>query len=64
MTAMPPKTDSVPTPTGKIAASASQAYSMVEGLPPGHLEQEPYLWLQAVDNTVRTCIQQLQMANE
>jgi len=45
--------------TGKIAASASQAYGMVEGLPPGHLEQEPALWVEAVDKTVRACVQQL-----
>lgn len=45
--------------TGKVVASASHAYGMVEGLPPGHLEQEPHLWLEAVDKTVRACIQQL-----
>ena len=27
--------------TGKILASASQAYGMIPGLPPGHLEQDP-----------------------
>jgi xylulokinase len=45
--------------SGKIVASASQAYGLVEGLPPGHLEQEPKVWLDAVDKTVRACIQQL-----
>jgi xylulokinase len=45
--------------TGKIAASASQAYGMIEGLPPGHLEQDPQLWVDAVDKTVRACLQQL-----
>jgi xylulokinase len=44
---------------GKIVASASQAYGMVPGLPPGHLEQDPEVWLKAVDQTVRTCITQL-----
>ena len=45
--------------TGKIVASASQAYGMVGGLPPGHLEQDPAEWLKAVDQTVRSCIAQL-----
>lgn len=45
--------------SGKIVASASQGYGMIEGLPPGHLEQEPQTWLDAVDQTVRACIQQL-----
>ena len=45
--------------TGKIVATASQPYDMIDGLPPGHLEQEPQVWLDAVDKTVRSCIQQL-----
>jgi xylulokinase len=45
--------------SGKIVASASEAYGLVDGLPPGHLEQEPKVWLDAVDKTVRACIQQL-----
>ncbi len=44
---------------GKIIASASQAYGMIPGLPPGHLEQDPAEWLKAVDQTVRSCIAQL-----
>ena len=45
--------------SGKIVASASQSYGMIEGLPPGHLEQEPQAWLDAVDHAVRACLQQL-----
>jgi xylulokinase len=45
--------------TCKIVASASQSYGMIEGLPAGHLEQDPQVWLDAVDHTVRACIQQL-----
>src|SRR5947208_2464168 len=45
--------------SGKIVASASQAYGLIEGLPPGHLEQEPKVWVDAVDKTVRACLQQL-----
>ncbi len=45
--------------SGKIVASASHAYGLIEGLPAGHLEQDPQTWLDAVDKTVRACIQQL-----
>ncbi len=45
--------------SGKILASASQAYGMIPGLPPGHLEQDPAEWLKAVDHTVRAVIAQL-----
>ena len=34
----------------KIVASASHAYGLIEGLPAGHLEQDPQIWLDAVDN--------------
>ncbi len=45
--------------SGKILASASKAYELIEGLPPGHLEQDPQVWLDAVDQTVKRCLQQL-----
>lgn len=38
--------------TGEILASASRAYGLVEGLPPGHLEQDPETWWQALQDTV------------
>jgi xylulokinase len=44
---------------GKTVASSAQAYGMIPGLPPGHLEQDPEEWLKAVDHTVRSCIVQL-----
>ena len=43
--------------TGKIIATAQRAYSMVAGLEPGHLEQDPKDWIDAVDATVRECLQ-------
>src|SRR5438094_8665358 len=45
--------------TGEILASAQRAYEMIEGLPPGHLEQDPQVWINAVDDTVRECLAQL-----
>lgn len=38
--------------TGEILASASRAYGLVEGLPPGHLEQDPEIWWDALKETV------------
>ncbi len=53
------KTIALDIDTGEILASASAAYSMVEGLPPGHLEQEPQKWVDAVDATVQECLRKL-----
>jgi xylulokinase len=39
--------------TGKIIASASRAYDVLPGLPPGHLEQDPATWSNAVDETIQ-----------
>lgn len=38
--------------TGEVLASASRAYGLVEGLPPGHLEQDPEIWWDALKETV------------
>jgi xylulokinase len=53
------KTIALDVETGKILASASGGYSMIEGLPPGHLEQEPQVWLDAVDATIKDVVKQL-----
>lgn len=38
--------------SGKIIASASKSYGLVEGLPVGHLEQDPAIWWDALEETV------------
>ncbi len=53
------KTIALDVESGKILASASQSYGMIEGLPPGHLEQEPQQWADAVDATVRQVLEKL-----
>ena len=53
------KTIALDIDTGEILASASAAYGLIEGLPPGHLEQEPQTWIEAVDATVAECLQKL-----
>lgn len=45
--------------TGKIVASAQSKYELIDGLPPGHLEQHPQDWIHAVDECVTSCVQQL-----
>ena len=46
------KTIALDAATGKIIASASRAYDVLPGLPPGHLEQDPATWSNAVDETI------------
>ncbi len=43
----------------KIVASAQRTYGLIEGLPPGHLEQAPETWTEAADEVVRECLEQL-----
>src|SRR5690349_336624 len=45
--------------SGQIIASAQQTYDLIPGLPPGHLEQDPQVWLNAVDATIQGCLQSL-----
>jgi xylulokinase len=47
------KTIALDAETGRIIASAAQAYDVLPGLLPGHLEQDPATWTKAVDETVR-----------
>jgi xylulokinase len=44
---------------GQIFASASRAYGLVEGLAPGHLEQDPQIWWDALEQTVAEVMQSL-----
>lgn len=53
------KTIALDSKTGQIIASAQQSYGLIEGLPPGHMEQDPRTWIEAVDTTVRHCLDQL-----
>src|SRR6516162_1354761 len=45
--------------SGKIAASAQSSYELIPGLPPGHMEQDPKLWIDAVDQPIDSCLKQL-----
>ena len=43
--------------TGEVLASATVAYDLIQGLPPGHKEQDPQLWLDAVNETITQVLQ-------
>jgi xylulokinase len=45
--------------TGAILAQSSQGYGLIEGLPPGHLEQHPEDWFAATKATVADCLGQI-----
>ncbi|NDG70331.1 MAG: xylulokinase [Proteobacteria bacterium] len=45
--------------SGKVIASASTAYGLVEGLPAGHLEQDPAIWWDALEETLQKVLADL-----
>ena len=45
--------------SGTIIGSATQTYDVLPGLPPGHAEQEPATWVQAMDATVQQVLKNL-----
>ena len=53
------KTVALDSASGKVLASASKSYGLVEGLPAGHLEQDSAIWWDAVLETVGHVISQL-----
>jgi len=42
--------------TGKVLGKATKEHKFVEGLPPGHKEQDPAIWIDALVNTVKKAI--------
>src|SRR5262245_40126070 len=44
--------------SGQVVASASENYELIEGLPAGHKEQLPSIWMEAVRKTIKTALQQ------
>ena len=45
--------------SGKIVATGHSSYELIDGLPPGHLEQDPQSWIDAVDASVQQCLEQI-----
>jgi xylulokinase len=44
---------------GQVVASAQNSYAFIGGLPPGHLEQSPEVWIDATRATIEACLEQL-----
>ena len=44
---------------GRILASASKSYTLIAGLPAGHMEQHPKDWVDAVDSSILEVLRQL-----
>ena len=53
------KTIALDASSGAVLASAGKSYGLIGGLPPGHLEQDPQTWWDALDETVRQTIADL-----
>ncbi|HUF62525.1 MAG TPA: xylulokinase [Verrucomicrobiales bacterium] len=53
------KTVAVDGESGDLLARAQAAYGLIDGLPAGHLEQDPQDWDAAMDETVGSCLEQL-----
>jgi len=44
--------------TGKVLGKASKSYGLIEGLPPGHKEQDPKVWIEALHFTIRQALKE------
>jgi len=44
--------------TGQVAGRATKAYGLIEGLPPGHKEQDPTVWIDALHYTIRQALEE------
>ena len=42
--------------TGEVVGRSSKIYGLIEGLPPGHMEQNPSIWVEAMMETVSAAI--------
>jgi xylulokinase len=45
--------------SGETLAFAQQTYSTIEGLPTGHVEQDPHLWTTAAEATIGECLERV-----
>ena len=45
--------------SGKVVAFAQETYGTIEGLPPGHVEQDPHIWIEAAEQTVAACLEKI-----
>src|SRR5437660_5760032 len=43
--------------SGKVLAQASAPHSFIEGLPRGHVEQDPQTWCDAAERVIQSCLE-------
>ncbi len=53
------KTIALDADSGRIIAAAAQTYDVLPGLAPGHMEQNPSTWIEAVDATIEQVLEKL-----
>ena len=47
------------TESGEVVALAQRNYGTIEGLPSGHVEQDPATWIEAAETTVAECLEKV-----
>jgi xylulokinase len=47
--------------SGEVVALAQRSYGTIEGLPPGHVEQDPKIWIEAAEATAAECLEKIGM---
>ncbi len=45
--------------SGEVVALAQRAYGTIPDLPPGHVEQDPKIWIDAASETVAECLEKI-----
>ena len=45
--------------SGEVLALAQRSYGTIAGLPPGHVEQDPKIWIEAAEATVAECLEKV-----
>ncbi|HKS31956.1 MAG TPA: FGGY family carbohydrate kinase, partial [Chthoniobacterales bacterium] len=45
--------------SGKVLTQASAPHSFIEGLPRGHVEQDPQIWPDAAERVIFTCLEKI-----
>src|SRR5881394_895431 len=45
--------------SGKVLAQASAPHSFIDGLPRGHVEQDPQTWCDAAERVIQTCLEKI-----
>ncbi|MEM2914461.1 MAG: xylulokinase [Candidatus Bathyarchaeia archaeon] len=44
--------------TGQVVAKATNTYGLIEGLPPGHKEQDSAVWIEALHKTIKKALKE------